>query len=156
MRMAALTSNIKELSASTKYHYSGLGEALKEIIVSKSAHIACLIFDLFFLCLVQEHWALLYFRTATGSITLDKGIWVFCMYAFVFPNICKSMIHTVGHCYWCTNIVTQNWNKLYFQLLPFFCRSISSLKIILLLLSINSVPVKATKVINVSLKACLT
>lgn len=38
----------------------------------------------------------------------------------------------------------------------FFCTSISSLETLLLLLSINSVRFKASKVINISLKACLT
>lgn len=123
--------------------------------VQLSAHVACLMFDLCILCLVQEHWALLYFRNAMAALHWIKVYEFFCLYAFVLPNICKSMNHAAGHCYCCTNIVSQNWNKLYLQLLHIFCTSISSLKRILLLLSIDSVPVKATKVINVSLKACL-
>lgn len=132
MKMAALTSNFKDLSASTKFRLVFINKGSlfrtrrgfeRDHCVQLSACVACLMFDLFILCLVQEHWPFLYLRSArsaTGSITLAKGIWVFCLYAFVFPNICKSMNHTVGHCYWCTNIVSQNWNKLNFQLLHFF------------------------------------
>lgn len=136
MRMATLTSNFKELSASIEFVlvFFNKGSLFRTMrgfesqSAQVSAHVACLMFDLFILCLVQEHWALLYFILLLTALHWIKVYEFFCLYCIVFPNICKNMTHTAGHCYWCTNIVSQNWNKLYLQLLHFFCTSISPLK----------------------------
>lgn len=83
MRMAALASYFKnkELSASRKFKFvcinkeslNGTRKSFEEIVFSP-VRIACLKVDLCILCLFEELRALLYFRNATSTIALDKGV----------------------------------------------------------------------------------
>lgn len=162
MRMAALTSNFKELSASIKFVlvFFNKGSLFRTMrgfesqSAQVSAHVACLMFDLFILCLVQEHWALLYFSIVTDSITLDKGVWVFLFVLHLFSQTyVKTWLIRRDTVIDVQTLFPKTETSCTCSFYTFFVHPYPHSRI-LLILSIDSVPVRATEVINVSLKDC--